>query len=107
MNLNTVPAQLLRDLLVKGLSLDDTIADEIIYLRDSKNEGIVTLQDLQKVQGLNAQVLDQLFTRFGTSSNVYTISSKGRSWASGVEYEIVAVVDRSTVPVRIIEYREQ
>jgi type II secretory pathway component PulK len=106
-NINTVPAPLLRDIVVKGMGLDDAIADELIYTRDSRAEGLVNLQDFLKVPGIDSRTLDTLITRFGTSSNVFTISSRGRSWATGVECEIVVVVDRSTVPIRIIEYREQ
>jgi hypothetical protein len=107
MNINTVPAALLREILEEGMSLDEAIADEILYMRDSRPEGIVYLGDLKKIPAIDSTTLDALTARFGTSSNVFTISSKGRSWASGLEVEIIAVVDRSTVPVRILEYREQ
>jgi type II secretory pathway component PulK len=107
MNINTVPAPLLREILEEGMSLDEAITDEILYLRDSQPEGIVYLGDLKKIPTLNSTILDQLSARFTTTSNVFTISSRGRSGASGLEVEIVAVVDRSTVPVRILEYREQ
>jgi hypothetical protein len=107
MNINTVPAPLLREILEEGMSLDEAITDEILYLRDSQPEGIVYLGDLKRIPTLNSSILDQLSARFTTTSNVFTISSRGRSAASGLEVEIVAVVDRSTVPVRILEYREQ
>jgi hypothetical protein len=44
---------------------------------------------------------------FDTKSNVYSISCLGRAEGSGVEQEIIAIVDRSTLPVTILEYREQ
>ena len=49
----------------------------------------------------------EMAQNFTTRSNVYTITSRGRSGASGREVEIVVVVDRSTVPVKILEYREE
>jgi hypothetical protein len=107
MNINTTPPLLLRDILEEGMSLDEALVDEIIYMRDSRPEGIVYLGDLQKIPGVTSQILESLAARFTTTSSVFTISSKGRSWASGLEVEIIAVVDRSTVPVRILEYREQ
>lgn len=106
-NINTVPSELLREILEEGMSMDEAVVDEIIYMRDSRQEGIVYMGDLQKIPEVTSQVLETLAGRFTTSSNVFTISSKGRSWASGLEVEIIAVVDRSTVPVRILEYREQ
>ena len=107
MNINTVPAPLLRDILEEGMSLDEAIADEILYMRESRPEGIVYLGDLKKIPAVNSAIMDQLSARFTTASNVFTISSRGRSQATGLEVEITAVVDRSTVPVRILEYREQ
>jgi hypothetical protein len=107
MNINTTAPLLLRDILEKGMSMDEALVDEIIYMRDSRPEGIVYLGDLQKIPGVTSQILESLAARFTTTSSVFTISSKGRSWASGLEVEIIAVVDRSTVPVRILEYREQ
>jgi hypothetical protein len=38
---------------------------------------------------------------------VFTITSRGRSGSTGLEVEITAVVDRSQLPARILEYREQ
>jgi len=38
--------------------------------------------------------------------NVYTISSRGRAESTGLEVEILATVDRSSLPLRILEYRE-
>lgn len=106
MNINTVSSTFLRDILA-ATPLDEAIVDEVIYLRDSQPQGIVSILDLQKIPNITPDELKIITRRFDTTSNVFTISARGRSWASGLEVEIVAVVDRSTVPVRIIEYREQ
>jgi type II secretory pathway component PulK len=106
LNINTVSAEFLRDLL-EVLGLDEVIADEILYLRDSRAEGIGSLVDLRTIRELTAQNLEVLGRLFTTTSNVYTVTVRGRSNASGVGVEIIAVVDRSTVPVTILEYREQ
>ena len=106
MNINTVPARFLRDLFVL-LSIDEAIADEIIYMRASRPEGITSLVDLKSIPNIPTETLRAIGQRFDTISNVFTVTSRGRSFASGLEVEIIAVVDRSTVPVRIIEYREQ
>lgn len=104
-NLNSASYDLIRDLLeVRGL--DPIVADEITYLRDSRAEGVLSLIDLKEIPNITPELVDNLSQIFTTSSNVYTISSRGRS-VSGIEVEIIAVVDRSSVPVRILEYREQ
>jgi type II secretory pathway component PulK len=105
MNLNTVPEKFLRDLF-QLLNLDDAVADEVLYLRD-KPEGMLSLTDLKKIPGITPQDLRNIAQRFDVASNVFTVACRGRSAATGVEVEIVAVVDRSTIPVRILEYREQ
>jgi hypothetical protein len=106
MNINTVDSQFLRDML-SFLGYDEALADEILFLRDSKPQGILSLSELQKIPNITQEELQAITRRFDTVSNVFTISSKGRSSASGLEVEIIAVVDRSTVPVKILEYREQ
>lgn len=106
MNINTVHSQFLRDML-SFLGYDESLADEILFMRDSRPQGILSLVELQKIPNITQQDLQAITRRFDTVSNVYTISSKGRSFASGLEVEIIAVVDRSTVPVKILEYREQ
>lgn len=106
MNLNTVDPQYLRDLL-ELYGADPFVADEILFLRDSRPEGITSLLELREIPEISDDLLEQMTQMFTTRSNVYTISSRGRSWSTGTEVEIIAVVDRSTVPVQILEYREQ
>jgi hypothetical protein len=106
-NINTVSADLFRDI-VTTIGLDEVIADEILYIRNSRAEGIVSLTELQSIfdEEEAGRLLQTLAPFFTTSSNVYTISSRGVV-APGIEVEIIAVVDRSTVPIKILEYREQ
>ena len=105
-NLNTASVELLEDLMF-ARGIDEYITDEIIYLRNSRPEGITSLLDLRELPEMSDGLLDTLSTMFTTSSNIYTISVQGRSTASQTKVEIIAVVDRSTVPIRILEYREQ
>jgi hypothetical protein len=105
-NLNTVGLDLIRDILeIRGY--EETLAEEIIYMRDSRPEGITSILDLQEIPDMQAGTIQQLAELFTASSNVYTVTSRGRSSVSGIEVEIIAVLDRSSVPVRILEYREQ
>jgi hypothetical protein len=83
------------------------LADEILFLRDSRPEGIASMVELLEVPELHDDLLIQLSEILTTRSNVYTISARGRSHGTGLEHEMIVVVDRSTVPARILEYREQ
>ena len=105
LNINTVSEDLLRNLLFGR----EHLADEILYLRNSRVEGIASLVDLTDIPAFQEDTanLEYIARTMDTYSNVYSISARGRSEASGVEVEIIAVVDRSTLPVRILEYREQ
>ena len=105
LNINTVPADLLR-YLVTSFGADEVIAEEIIYMRTGRPEGITSIVDLREIPELTDNMLLGIARLMDTTSNVYTICSRGRSRATGAEVEIIAVVDRSTVPVRILEYRE-
>ena len=105
LNINTVPADLLR-FLVTSLGADEVIAEEIIYMRSGRPEGITSIVNLREIPELTDTLLLTIARLMDTTSNVYTICSRGRSAATGAEVEIIVVVDRSTVPVRILEYRE-
>ncbi len=85
------------------------LADEIVFLRNSRPEGITSMVDLLKVPAFQEDTasLELVAGLMDTRSNVYTVASKGRSVGGGVEVEIIAVVDRSTLPIRILEYREE
>lgn len=103
MNINTVSVEVLRDL----LGFEPSVADAVIRLRESRPEGLTSIVDLLELEDLTTQELSALASLMDTRSNVYSISSKGRSWGTGTEVEIFVVVDRSTLPVTILEYREQ
>jgi len=105
-NLNTATPELIRDYL-DLLGLEEDVIEEIIYIRDSRPEGITSILDLAEIPEITTSVLQDLAGIFTASSNVYTITSRGISQASGLEVEIIAIVDRSTLPIRILEYREQ
>jgi len=105
-NVNTVPAELLRDLvLARGGT--DSLADEILYMRESRAEGITSLVDLLEIPDVEDEVFNNLIEIFTTHSNVFKFVSRGRTEGSNIEVEIIAVVDRSSLPVRILQYREQ
>ena len=102
-NLNTAPASVLRALLP-----DDPIsADAIISLRSASSTGLLAISDLGESNRISPQSLAAIADYANTHSNVFTVTSRGRSASTGLEVEITAVIDRSTLPARILEYREQ
>jgi type II secretory pathway component PulK len=102
-NLNTAPPSVLRALLP-----DDPIsADAIISLRSASSTGLLAISDLGESNRISPQSLAAIADYADTQSNVFTVTSRGRSASTGLEVEITAVVDRSTLPARILEYREQ
>lgn len=105
MNINTVSRELFEDIM-DTLEVDDNVVEEILYKRANQSEGIVSLTELRDVGSDPESYMEIMAQLFTTTSSVYTITSRGRS-DSGTEVEIIAVVDRSTVPVKILEYREQ
>lgn len=105
LNINTVSEAALRHLFFGN----EQFADEILYLRSSRPEGISSLVELLDIPAFREDpaTLEYIAGLMDTTSNVYTICSRGRAYGSGLEVEITAVVDRSSLPIRILEYREQ
>ncbi len=102
-NVNTALPSVLRIIFV-----DDPItADAIMTLRNSKPGGVLALSDLFQSSRVSPDTLSRLGGILDTQSAVFTVTSRGRSASTGLEVEITAVVDRSTLPARILEYREQ
>ncbi|MFK7961343.1 MAG: general secretion pathway protein GspK [Phycisphaerales bacterium] len=110
-NINTAAPDMVRDI-VELLGLDISVADDLIYLRTSRPQGITSEVEFGTLRergggSISVETHRQLASVFGVRANVFQISSIGRSSVSGTEIEIICTVDRSTVPVRILEYREQ
>ena len=103
MNINTISPELLFRILPEN----DRLVEELLYLRANNEGGITSPVDFLQIPGIQPSMVEFLYGLFDTQSNVYTISSIGRVEGSGVEQEIIAIVDRSTLPVTILEYREQ
>lgn len=102
-NLNTAPPSILRALLPN----DPISADAILSLRSSSSTGLLALSDLRSSNRISPDSLAAIAPYADTQSYVFTVTSRGRSATTGLEVEITAVIDRSTLPARILEYREQ
>ena len=102
-NLNTVSPAVLRAMLP-----DDPIsADAIVSLRGATSSGLLSIYDLLGSNRITPESVAAIAPYADTQSYVFTVTSRGRSSTTGLEVEITAVIDRSTLPARILEYREQ
>jgi len=103
-NINTVPENVLTEM----LDLDPAVTDEIIYYRERSPQGFRSLVELIGVSpNFTAPVMADITDVLDVTSNVFTVTSRGWSEKTGTEVQLIVVVDRSTLPVRILEYREQ
>jgi hypothetical protein len=103
MNINTISPELLYLLFPENT----TLVEELLFLRVNNTGGISSPLDYRNIAGISPSMVEYLYDLFDTQSNIFTISSKGIAAASQVEQEIIVVVDRSTLPITILEYREQ
>lgn len=101
-NLNSVSS----DVLQRAFGLDARTADAIVARRNSRSAGFTSLADLLEIGDLKPETIRQLAGQFDVVSNVYLISSRGRALSTGTEMEMIAVIDRSTLPITFIEVRE-
>jgi len=84
----------------------ERLVDSLLSLRTRRVNGLPSQVDFWDLEEAEQATLEQILPLFGTSSNVFTISSRGESSATGEIAEINVMVDRSSLPVRILEYRE-
>ncbi len=99
LNVNTCRAEVLEYL----PEIDPTLADAIIFERESRTNGFTTLVDLLEVPGMTRARLATLFPLLTVRSNVFVVASRGVDEATGLETEIIAVVDRSVLPAVLRE----
>ncbi|MDP7069813.1 MAG: type II secretion system protein GspK [Phycisphaerales bacterium] len=101
-NINTVSPETLYAM-YEG---NERIVEALLSLRTRRANGLPSLVDFWDLPGATQEVLTQVIPLFCTDSNVFSITSRGRSDATDEVSEINIVVDRSSLPVRILEYRE-
>ncbi len=96
-NINTVDQTTLEYLAEVSAGLADAIINE----RNARSGGFVHLVDLLEVPAIDRETLAQLYPYLDVRSEIFVATSRGRDEPSGLEVEIQAVLDRSTVPVVI------
>lgn len=101
LNINTCDAEVLDYL----PAIAPALADAIVLARDGRAEGFTSLADLLDIPSMTRARLAALYPLLTVRSNVFTVTSRGRDEVTGLEIEMVAVVDRSTLPVIIRDIR--
>ena len=77
------------------------VADAIITERNARSGGFTRLVDLLEVPAVSRELLAELYPYLDVRSQVYVVTARGRDDASGLQVEVQAVLDRSTIPVLI------
>jgi general secretion pathway protein K len=103
LNINTCEAETLQYI----PEITPALADAIILERSGRPEGFQSIVDLLDVPSMTRQRLSRIAGILDTRSNAFIVSSRGRDAKTGIEVEIVATVDRSTLPATITEIRIQ
>ena len=89
-------------------SFDPSLAEVVVGLRESLEGGISSIVDLLETGGrITPEYLAAVGHRLTTEGTVYSITSRGRSATGDIETAMFVVVDRSTLPIQILEYREE
>jgi len=96
-NINSVDQKTLEYL----VEIDAGVADAIISERNARSDGFVRLVDLLAIPSVSREVLAEIHPYLDVHSRVFVATARGRDEASGLEVEIQAVLDRSTIPVVI------
>ncbi|MFG0328665.1 MAG: helix-hairpin-helix domain-containing protein [Phycisphaerales bacterium] len=103
LNVNTASRELLEYL----PGIEPEVADQIEFTRQSLPHGYESLLDLLQVRGIDRELLVELSTYVDVRSHVYQITSRGVGLPGRTEVELVVTIDRSALPIRILEYFER
>lgn len=102
-NVNTASREVLE--LLPGMEAE--MLDKIEAYRESNPEGMESILDLQRVIEVNREVLAGMAPYIDTQSQVYRITCRGRALPAMTQVELVVTIDRSRLPVTVIDYTER
>jgi DNA uptake protein ComE-like DNA-binding protein len=77
------------------------VADSLMAERRARGQGFASWADLLDVPGISRQRLAGLYDVITIRSNTFIITCRGRDVRTGLEVEMIATVDRSTLPITI------
>ncbi len=102
-NINKAPVEVLE--LLPGV--DEALADQIDLLRNSRQDGLTSIIELLQIPTLSRETLAAIAPFIDVKSNVYIITSRGVALPGRTEVELVVTIDRSSLPIQIIDYLER
>lgn len=83
--------------------LDEDAAETVRSERAARSNGFASIGELLEIDGLSRNQVAVIYDLFDVRSNVFELTSRGVDSATGVEVEIVATIDRSSLPVVVKE----
>ncbi len=99
LNLNAADRETLEYL----TAIQPGLADQLIFARDSRPDGFESLLDLLEVVPLGA--LPGLSRYIDVRSVSFVVSARGRDVGTGIEVDLVATIERTSLPIVISELR--
>jgi DNA uptake protein ComE-like DNA-binding protein len=94
LNVNTADARTLEYI----AEMEPSVADAIISERSARSGGFTSVAELLDVGGMTRQQLADAAELLTTRSSTYVVTSRGRDERTGIEVEVQAVLDASTLP---------
>lgn len=98
-NINTCDSKLFEYL----PELDSTVADTLVGERSSRSTGFLSIAEVLEIDGVTRNTAATIYDLFDVSSNVFEVTCRGVDANTGIEVELCATIDRSTLPVVIKE----
>ncbi len=87
--------------------VDEALADQIDSLRHGKSAGITSLVELLQIPTLSRETLAAIAPYIDVRSNTFVITASGAAIPGRTEVQLVVTIDRSSLPIRILEYIER
>jgi type II secretory pathway component PulK len=98
-NINTCDDKLFDYLLELGEDVAETLRTE----RAARSNGFSSIAEVLDIDGISRNQAAVIYDYFDVRSNVFELTSRGVDSVTGVEVEITATIDRSTLPVVVKE----
>jgi type II secretory pathway component PulK len=96
-NINTIP----REVLERFSRIEPDMQEAILTERDGRSGGFTSMADLLDIPNMTNELLATMMGFMDVRSNVFVVSSRGKDRTTGIEVEVVAVIDRTSIPVVI------
>jgi len=83
--------------------INSTVADTLITERAAKSTGFASMAELLEIQGISRTTAATLYDLFDVVTTGFEVTSRGKDVNTGIEVEISATIDRSSLPIVIKE----